>query len=142
MTPGTFTDSGYRFRENLFSGVDSIFGIGRQHNRFYDVQFFSSDTLSVGTDHGTVAEMYFRVSVDYVQHSRVVYKFMDWLGAIGGVEKILMKFLCFMIGGYASFNSAIVTINQHNKGRNKCATAGESGHQHRQVEDQIQLTTF
>ena len=59
----------------------------------------------------TISESYFRISVDYITHARTVYKLMDWLGAMGGVEKILMKFITLAIGGYAQFNSAIVTIN-------------------------------
>lgn len=102
MKPGTFTDSGYRYRENEFNGIDSIFGAfaGSVRTVFYDLTFFSSDTLPVALDFPRVAEMYFRLSIEKVEHQRVVYKFMDWLGAMGGVEKILMKLLTVVIGGY------------------------------------------
>ena len=61
----------------------------------------------------SVAEMYFRLSVNEVQHQRIVFKMMDWLGAIGGVEKILMKFIVFFLGGFAQFNSTLVTLKLH-----------------------------
>ena len=115
MTPGTFTDSGYRFRENVFNNGWNLFPSAVDVDRFYDVKFFSSDTLTVGRDHTTVAEMYFRVSVDQTVHSRTVYKFMDWLGALGGVEKILMKIIMLVAGGFVKFNSAIIVSNIHNK---------------------------
>jgi hypothetical protein len=59
--------------------------------------------------------MYFRISVDSMIHSRIVYKLMDWLGALGGVEKILMKVFTILFGGFVQFNSAIVTFNMQNK---------------------------
>ena len=35
---------------------------------------------------------------------------MDWLGAIGGVDNILMKFTIWIFGGFLQFNSTIVTM--------------------------------
>lgn len=72
MTPGKFTDSGYRFRENLLDKKDSwvpfLNSIISNHEYFHEVLLFSSDTLTVGEDHPTIAEMYFRMSVDRIVH--------------------------------------------------------------------------
>jgi len=121
MTPGKFTDSGYRFRENRFNNAFNVLPGGPvSRDKFYDVFFFSSDTLSVGLDHPVVAEMYFRVSVDEIIHSRIVYKLMDWLGALGGVEKILIKVIKLIAGGFLQFHSAVTTFDIQNKSdRNK-----------------------
>ena len=58
-----------------------------------------------------IAEFYFRLDVDKIKHSRIVFGFMDWLGAIGGVERALLKIIGFFIGGYISFHSNIEMIN-------------------------------
>ena len=64
MTPGKFTDSGYRFRENIFKNGYNIFPGPVERDTFYDVTIYSSDTVSVGLEYDKVAEMYFRLSVD------------------------------------------------------------------------------
>ena len=58
-----------------------------------------------------IAEMYFRMDVSQLEHSRTVFKLMDWLGAIGGVEFILKVLFGFFVSGYINFNSDIVTLN-------------------------------
>ena len=45
--------------------------------------------------------MYFRLSGDTVEHERVVFQIMDWLGKVGGIDTILFKFLVFLFGGFA-----------------------------------------
>ena len=37
---------------------------------------------------------------------------MDWLGAIAGIEKFLLKWLTFVFGGFLQYNAAIEIINQ------------------------------
>ena len=101
MIPGKFTDSGYRFRENIFNNGYNIWPTAKSSkDRFFDVFEYSSDTLSVGLDYPVIAEMYFRISVDRLVHSRTVFRVMDWLGAIGGVEDILMKVIAIVFGGF------------------------------------------
>jgi len=114
MTPGLFADHGYRFRKNRFKNALSIWPSGSDIDDFYDITLYSSDYLTVGKDYSMIAEMYFRMSTDSLEHKRVVYKFMDWLGALGGVEKILMKIILLVTGGFTSFNSNINTSNINN----------------------------
>ena len=45
---------------------------------------------------------------------------MDWLGAIGGIEKLLLKWLTFIFGGFIQYNAAIEIINQNYKKHDKC----------------------
>ena len=85
---------------------------------FYDITEFNSDTVEVKSDDPdihmpskAIAEFYFRLDVDKIKHSRIVFGFMDWLGAIGGVERALLKIIGFFIGGYISFHSNIEMIN-------------------------------
>ena len=52
-----------------------------------------------------LAEMYIRVKVDSIGHTRKVYAMMDWLGSIGGVRDVLMDLFIFFFGGYCSFNA-------------------------------------
>ena len=110
--PGLFSDTGYRFRENSFEQEDNWIPGGRvKTNKFYDVQFFSSDEIEVGTDFNTIAEMYFRVKTDTILHRRKVFSMMNWFGAVAGIEQFLLELMLLFFGGYASFNSMIETVN-------------------------------
>jgi len=102
MSAGFYSDTGYRFRENIFLMHDSwVPGVSSEQTHFYEVTTFNSDPLKVHTDHKVVAKMFFRIDVDKVIHTRKVFKFMDWLGAIGGIEKLLLKFTIVLLGGFA-----------------------------------------
>ena len=112
LKSGIFSDAGYRFRENKFLMKDNwLPGHKSNLELFFDVLFYNSETLSVTTDYMTVAELYFRLDIDNVVHTRHVFTFMDWLGAIGGIEKILLRFFIMIYGGYANFNASIESIN-------------------------------
>ena len=99
---------------------------------FYDLTEFNSDTVEVRKmgefmPSRAIAEFYFRVDVDKIKHSRIVFGFMDWLGAIGGVERALLKIIGFFIGGYIQFHSNIELINQqYKKGERKEGEEQES----------------
>ena len=112
MAPGKFTDSGFRYRENYFSKEDNwIPGFPPSIQKFYDIVTFNSDTVTVGDDYMVINEIYFRLHNDKMEHQRVVYGIMEWLGAVGGVGAIVVSFFKYLYGGYASFNAAIVNIN-------------------------------
>ena len=113
MEQGKYSDVGYRFRENEFDAKDSwVPGVPSTSHQFYDLSVFNSDTLPVDENHHLIAQFFFRLEIDKIKHSRNVFSFMGWLGAIGGVEKILLKIMSFFLGGYASFHAAIETMNQ------------------------------
>jgi len=57
-----------------------------------------------------LAEIYFRLEVDMLKHERIVFDYMDWLGALGGVPDIIMMIVGFAIGGYVTFNSTFYTM--------------------------------
>lgn len=88
-------------RENKLHKKDSWFpGIPGTIERFYDTLIYSSDTLTVSENHMEIAMMYFRISTDLVVHKRVVFGFMDWLGALGGIDVILFNMFTFAVGGF------------------------------------------
>ena len=62
MAPGSFTDSGYRFRRNIFDRKDHWIPYYEDFQHiYYDVLLFNSDTLRVGDDYMKIAEMFFRL---------------------------------------------------------------------------------
>ena len=81
--------------------------MGVSENLFYDITLFSSDEIVVGEEYNVIAEMYFRIKSDAIQHSREVFTIMDWLGSIGGIRDILVEFLGFLFGNYIQFNAVI-----------------------------------
>jgi len=71
---------------------------------FYDVHEFNTDTLYVGTNSTSLAEMYFRIDIEEVKHSLNVYRFMDFLGDVGGITEVLTRCAFFLLGGYLSWH--------------------------------------
>ena len=93
MAAGSFSDNGIRFRENQFEKEDSwIPGIPPAILKFYDILMFNADIITVGDDFMSINEFWFRMNIDKIEHKRVVFGFMEWLGALGGVGGILMSF--------------------------------------------------
>jgi hypothetical protein len=58
-----------------------------------------------------IAEIYFRLAVDQISHTRRVYALMEFIGGLGGVGKLLLRLSGWLIGGYASFHSALMTMS-------------------------------
>ena len=79
-------------------------GFGGSKKTFYDITHYNTDTMDVPDTVDNIAEMYFRIDVDAFTHKRTVFTFMNWLGAIGGVEKVLLKIILFFFGGYSMFS--------------------------------------
>ena len=55
------------------------------------------------------------MDVDEVIHYRKVYDFGAWLASIAGIEKLLLKWITFVVGGFIQYNAGIEIINQHFK---------------------------
>ena len=71
MTDGLFTDAGYRFRRNTFDRLDYWYPfIESTEQTFWDVKVFNSDTFLTGDETQPIAEIYFRLDIDEVLHSR------------------------------------------------------------------------
>ena len=108
---GFFSDAGYRFRENTLTTVDHWLPfIPPETKNFYDISMFSSDTLQVSHEYNIICEMWFRIKTDAITHSRNVFGIMNWLGAIGGVNKVLLDILGFLFCGFAEFNCSIESL--------------------------------
>ena len=105
MSSGKYSDNGYRFRKNSISLVDHwIPFYPPSKESFYDVKHYNTDTLNVDPRSEVIAELYFRLDADMIEHSRKVYSFMDWLGDMGGIPAILSDGVMAIIGGYLAFN--------------------------------------
>lgn len=54
--------------------------------------FYNSDTYPTAPtgSENLIAEMYFRLEVDQISHTRNVYALMDFIGALGGVSDLLL----------------------------------------------------
>lgn len=71
MNSGKFTDSGYRYRRNTFDKNDNWFPLfGPTKIEFYDYISYNSDTFDVGAGSNRIAEIYFRLAVDEIDHTR------------------------------------------------------------------------
>ena len=83
----------------------------KTENTFFDLVFFNSDSVPSHSGNKHLAKMYYRIDSDQNNHYRTVFKFMDWLGAIAGIEKFLLKWLTFIFGGFLNYNATIEIIN-------------------------------
>lgn len=112
MGDNAYSDTGYRFRRNNFARQDGWLVPIIINNPFYDYIFYNSDTYPRAPDglERMVAEMYFRMDVDQISHSRDVYYFMDFIGDIGGIGEILLQICGWVFGGYAAFHAMFSTI--------------------------------
>lgn len=110
LKAGKFSDTGYRFRYNIFERFDQWYSQTLLTNIFYDYMFYNSDTFDVPDRKTEIAEMYYRLEVDIVYHSRVVFSSMDFIGSLGGVSDFVLMMGGLIYGGYAAFHSALFTI--------------------------------
>lgn len=90
LASGLFSDTGYRFRYNIFERYDNWWSSTVIVNIFYDYMFYNSDTFVVPESKTEIAEMYFRLEVDQMSHSRVVFSSMDFIGSLGGVSGFML----------------------------------------------------
>jgi len=55
--------------------------------------------------------MYYRLEVDEVEHTRILFEVMDFLGAVGGVFESLSHSAALLMGAYLAFNSDLEIIH-------------------------------
>jgi hypothetical protein len=113
MAYPSYSDTGYRFRYNQFDRSDGYIFPNNFDNKFYDCFEYNTDTWQsapAGSEQ-LVAELYFRLEVDQITHSRIVYNFMDFIGDLGGVRDIMLEIAGWLIGSYAAFHSAWATMS-------------------------------
>ena len=70
LKKGKYSDTGYRFRRNVFDHIDEWYP-GSQSNthEFFDVTNYNSDTIEIdefNEDFYGIAEMYFRLETDEI----------------------------------------------------------------------------
>lgn len=67
LSKGSYSDTGYRFRKNIFNRNDDwVHGYNEIQDTFYDFNVFNSDTLNIGPKSNILAEMYFRIETDQI----------------------------------------------------------------------------
>ena len=103
MRDGKFSDTGHRFRYNMFHRTDHWWTPKVIYNPFFDYVFYNSDTYDVELGRKEIAEVYFRLDSDQINHHRDVFAIMDFFGAIGGVSRVLLTMCGIVYGGYAKF---------------------------------------
>jgi len=59
---------------------------------FFDFKDFNVDTYKVNDDITLIAEIYLRLEIDEIIHTREVGTVFHWLEAIGGIPEILKMF--------------------------------------------------
>ena len=90
MKAGKFSDTGHRYRYNIFYRTDYWYTQTEKLNPFFDYIFYNSDTYDVPKDKVEIAEIYFRLMTDQITHHRKVFAIMDFFGSIGGVSRVLL----------------------------------------------------
>lgn len=119
MKAGKFSDTGHRFRYNIFNRIDHWHTGKLILDPFFDYVFYNSDTWDVPKNKSEIAEVYFRLDTDQVTHHRKVFAIMDFFGALGGVERILLKVCGLFYGGFANFEALFETNGQLYKVKSK-----------------------
>ena len=89
LNRNTITDTGWRYRRNIFYKKDSYWGIGEQKSIFYDYKFFNFDVYDktyynytqqrYAKVRHTLIKAFFRLSADLVVHKRSVETVLDWI---------------------------------------------------------------
>ena len=69
-------------------------------------------TRDEGSTNPKKAEVYIRLDTDQMVHTRTVFSFMDWLGAIGGVGDVMILIFGFFISGYADFHAKVEILDR------------------------------
>jgi len=67
LKAGTYSDTGYRFRKNVFEREDEWYPFyPKNSSKFYDFTLFNSDIYTVSEDLTNIAELYFRLETEKV----------------------------------------------------------------------------
>ena len=70
LSKGSFSDTGYRFRKNVFSRKDNWIFENEVQETFYDFLIFNSDSMNIDPKSNILAKMYFRIETDKIEHFR------------------------------------------------------------------------
>ena len=76
LKAGKYSDTGYRFRKNVFQRNRSWYSVIDDQDLetvFYDLQHYNTDTFDVDPDFQFIARMYFRLGSSEMNHQRIEY---------------------------------------------------------------------
>ena len=77
---------------------------------FFDFFFYNLFTYDTPVNETKIADIYFRLEIDEIEHWRVVFGFFDFLESLGGVNEIISSIAYFLIGSYLVFHSNMMSI--------------------------------
>ena len=115
LKQGKFSDTGYRFRKNNLSRDDNWAPFTKAvNNDFYELLHWNTDVFDVPKDEPTnkIAEMYFRLNHEKINHSRKVFELYQLLGSVGGASYVLFSIFKYMIGGYCQLNLVVEIMTE------------------------------
>ena len=112
---GYYSDVGYRLKKNkLVTNDNLILAGGAKTKTFYEMDTYNEDTFIVPEaklkEQKILADIYFRLSVNEVNHVRQVETLINFLGNVAGIAGLLEQLLIAAFGGYSAFYSNIRMI--------------------------------
>ena len=54
-----------------------------------------------------IAKLFFRLDENELEHTKIVYRLIDFLGDVGGVSELLIWLCLFIFGGYLNFTKTL-----------------------------------
>ena len=100
---GEFTDAGYRFRPNLFDRVNKWYWPFSESSVFYDLTFFNHHPFRINKKNiktTLIAEIYYRVDTNLIEHQKYVTGFSDFLDSLAGMMGFLFEILTALVGSF------------------------------------------
>lgn len=86
-------------------------------NALENFKFYYTDVYDVDETSNILIKFYIRLDVNQVVHQRIVFSFMDFVGALGGVPGFLLQVGGWVVGSYSAFTPPI----QQSQFCTKCA---------------------
>lgn len=118
LDPHIFTDTGYRFRRNVYEQEDYWYWPIKKESVFNDFTLFNHDefTSDLKTSNRIlIAELWYRNEVNQLNHTRTVIQIEDFLGRIGGIFGIVYALLFWVFKHYISYEAKLRWIQKFYK---------------------------
>jgi hypothetical protein len=104
---GEFTDAGYRFRSNTYTRIDKWWWPLEAESSFFDLVPFNHYPFSLTPEEikdSVIAELYFRLDTNLMEHEKTVYSFTDFLDSLAGMMDFLFQLAVAIFGGYVFYS--------------------------------------
>jgi hypothetical protein len=101
----------YNFRKNIIDGLDEWYPMysNNKDRSFHDMRLVSQEVYERGeSENSEIMRANIFIDRDAKLHTRKVMMYMDWLGIIGGLRKVLDAiFIGIIFRGFSRFNAFI-----------------------------------